>query len=736
MTLKKEFWEEKWIDCYKLFNVSYGADLSEIKKSYYMLLKKYHPDNNPENEENAKEMTIRINEIMQMFSDSNRRKDYDQAYQKNRYLSNLSATKKSTSSSSFQKEKAYWEKHKRRLPKMIEKRKADIIIIENKIKSLIQDAYDCKVTDDEYCQMYDKLVINLSMLEEDLIKLKNGAYILKMINEMTRVDGLVVRLTKIKTSIPDSRVKAARQEKLKRKKRELFLFTESSLKSVESITKQIMDLKSKVINGSISDISYRSETKKLASKIKIQIKNLKQQQNNCQIFSMSLEAEKLEEMIVNLEKSGLNLQKTFTEIKEQGQLDGLNIRYKNLISKIELIDNQLQSMGNIFDKEYLDLTYTKIEYIAKREALKNYIEQIFEIKTPLDKEMITIICELKYLTVKNSELSKEIVSLEKRLRLNQKNAFIDIYISKYTEEKENLYNEIMDKKLKMAVLYGIKEKEEYLEEHSTDILFDKELVLHEANKKKIKRQLKELCLLERERTEEYLNLKLDLCREIYEVVSRRHLRKNMHTVTSFLEDEILYLTKENNGLIASIKALKEEECRIYGYYSFSALNYHELNQITVCKNTIDDLEHLLENNKDKLMNLKVENLSKYKLDLQMIDFKLKELEEKDEVRSSEYLVLKTERMDLSKNIVSTQYYANYFNSNLTDCEKKRLRIIAELEGERSLKQDVCVEKMRIILISNNSLNDEEKKQMELLDEIEKQQNDIIATTTSKVKKLI
>ena len=174
---------------------------------------------------------------------------------------------------------------------------------------------------------------------------------IKMINEMTRVDGLVVRLTKIKTSIPDSRVKAARQEKLKRKKRELFLFTESSLKSVESITKQIMDLKSKVINGSISDISYRSETKKLASKIKIQIKNLKQQQNNCQIFSMSLEAEKLEEMIVNLEKSGLNLQKTFTEIKEQGQLDGLNIRYKNLISKIELIDNQLQSMGNIFDKE-------------------------------------------------------------------------------------------------------------------------------------------------------------------------------------------------------------------------------------------------------------------------------------------------------------------------------------------------------------------------------------------------
>ena len=66
------------MDCrgyYAIIGVSEDANFQEIKKSYRMLAKKYHPDRNKS--ANAEETIKKINEAFETLSDRRKRKQYD-----------------------------------------------------------------------------------------------------------------------------------------------------------------------------------------------------------------------------------------------------------------------------------------------------------------------------------------------------------------------------------------------------------------------------------------------------------------------------------------------------------------------------------------------------------------------------------------------------------------------------------------------------------------------------------
>uniref|UniRef100_A0A1A8DCY1 DnaJ homolog subfamily A member 3, mitochondrial n=1 Tax=Nothobranchius kadleci TaxID=1051664 RepID=A0A1A8DCY1_NOTKA len=63
-------------DLYEVLGVSRGASQKEIKKAYYQLAKKYHPDTNPDDPE-AKEKFAQLAEAYEVLSDEVKRKQYD-----------------------------------------------------------------------------------------------------------------------------------------------------------------------------------------------------------------------------------------------------------------------------------------------------------------------------------------------------------------------------------------------------------------------------------------------------------------------------------------------------------------------------------------------------------------------------------------------------------------------------------------------------------------------------------
>ena len=65
-------------DYYEVLGVGRNADSSTIKKAYRRLAKKYHPDANPDNKEEAEAKFKELNEAYEVLSDKQKRSMYDQ----------------------------------------------------------------------------------------------------------------------------------------------------------------------------------------------------------------------------------------------------------------------------------------------------------------------------------------------------------------------------------------------------------------------------------------------------------------------------------------------------------------------------------------------------------------------------------------------------------------------------------------------------------------------------------
>ena len=63
-------------DFYKILGVSQDADAKDIKKAYYQLAKKYHPDTN-KGDNKAQKKFQEVSEAYECLSDETKRKQYD-----------------------------------------------------------------------------------------------------------------------------------------------------------------------------------------------------------------------------------------------------------------------------------------------------------------------------------------------------------------------------------------------------------------------------------------------------------------------------------------------------------------------------------------------------------------------------------------------------------------------------------------------------------------------------------
>jgi len=62
---------------YRILEISENATQEEIKSAYRKLALKYHPDKNPNNQEEAKEKFQEVSRAYEILGDEERRKRYD-----------------------------------------------------------------------------------------------------------------------------------------------------------------------------------------------------------------------------------------------------------------------------------------------------------------------------------------------------------------------------------------------------------------------------------------------------------------------------------------------------------------------------------------------------------------------------------------------------------------------------------------------------------------------------------
>ena len=433
---------------------------------------------------------------------------------------------------------------------------------------------------------------------------------------------------------------------------------------------------------------YKEKVKDLDKEITFLKENMEDKEQITNFLKEEKEIEKnLQDKFRNINVVSKNLE---NEIKDY---ETTEIELNNLIKNIKDEENKIKKYLNILKENIIEAKQAKKAKIIVKETEKSYLEYL-EIENRLKnlRENLDNLLEEQKL---NTQYQNNIEKLE----ISNKNLIVDISnleenISKNSEKKENLENEISNLKIKEEDL-DLKLKK-YIH------LLDKLENLEKIKKEKLDDTLKKTAEIN------IFQKNLSSKKDLFKTISIEELEKELKLLEEqkiAFEIEINTLKDASNELSSKICPYLKENCEnlkdkeAEDYFSSKIFiktedlenlkkNIKEKTQILVEKDVFEDkkkqyfdLEKSIKNLELSLKNEEI-NLKEIELDIKNLDMNIQKLIENQEFKNSQMLREKKKELEVELR-----------NLNLGEKREnlKNLLEILEIEKEKILKNQNSIE---------------------------------------------
>ncbi len=579
MSVKKEAWESKWVDYYKLLEIDFGVDDKKLKSAYISLIKEYHPDKHPEFESYYKQKTQAFNEAYSILSNSDKRKRYDEEYKKrNKEAINRSSDTTSSNHNESSDRNTDENYNNYSQEEMEAARKAAVVAsfikekqnaeqnsqkVNDAIDNLLLKAYTGVYNEELYKKSYIILIKLLTVRINKFKVLYEEAQKLLMQNEITELEKIIADMQTQINSVPKNVNDAKQYVEKQLKIEEIRKFCVEEQKYIELLKSEFNNLLIMVLSGRITNSSeYQLVLEKLLAKLQTHIKKIKKYKSEALKYNEFAAIQYFQQYILIIDSLMISCY-SFDEIK-------------NILIPLNVITNCINNINSkikstTVPNEKLELYHIKIDLISEKAKLEYIIGNRKNIDTETEKEIVYLLAELAYYEKRLTIIEEEINRLRSTsCRTTEEKEKKDDYIT----EKLSINKMILNIQKKYAKLLGKKAKEENLRNKPmTATLEEQNLNEKRAELEGIEAEIKELNEKIYTNDIEYYNQRvLNLTSDKIDLISEKAKleyiignRKNIDTETEkeivYLLAELAYYEKRLTIIEEEINRLRSTSCR-------------------------------------------------------------------------------------------------------------------------------------------------------------------------------
>ncbi len=577
------------------------------------------------------------------------------------------------------------------LQTIIEEQQINLNNIENQIKQILNDTYTKNHSEKIFDKLYINLMNDLDYFLEQCQSLKEQVEYLHLEEYYSKIRTLAKNATNYKKNFPATKELACQYVDKKVYRLYTIKFKAEETRFITSINSRLNNL---LINANkMNEQTYHDLLKQIQKDIESHEQAYSIYYDFTTKYGFKEDLESFNKLYNDLQSKKIILNTPYYNVRINDKKSFSTKKITELKQQLAEYNQKLANLESLRNKEALLLIEAKIDATALLNSLTYFVNNFDRITNETTEKIVMTEAEILECSVRSKEITKEIIRLSKVERTNTKYQVEQNQKAKLTRLQQEIKLEKEAKELELALLTG-----EDLEIKQSSQSSKSSLITSTAKLLKLEKQLLELEKLGQIRNDIYLNLKVEYIDTIKEVTSLKYYDEHKEQIKTPLDQDILTVKQNIEGLLAKKKVASTEMFRIYGLKSltklnateYTCLNNYEIQIASIKKEIFENevkLVPLLSKKEEEeyLENHQASNTIEQKLVSKQaysvgISKYLEELERLGFVNTSNYLDAKLKSIDIQYDITSLKYYIDYLPKALTPRDLEVLRLNAEVNG--------------------------------------------------------